>query len=169
MMRRRNATGRQDKNDAYLGGPASLSLGCLLAGRLSGRSTGLLVLRAPGATSATLDGSFCGGGWGFEARGAIRRGGRTIRGVSLGAEANRDTEWGTDRCWGQAQPLCLTREHRLRVRAGENQALITGCRTRLRTGRQRGEGGGRRRTGKAGPLFLKKGESWEMIKKRRLL
>lgn len=89
--------------------------------------------------------------------------------MSLGAEANRDTEWATDRCWGQAQPPCLARGHRLRVRAGGNQALIADCRTRWRAGRQRGEGGGGRRSGKAGPLFLKKRESWEMIKKRRLL
>jgi len=43
-----------------LGGPASLPLGCLLAGRLCGRSAGLLVLRALGAASTTLGGSFCG-------------------------------------------------------------------------------------------------------------
>ena len=52
--------------------------------------------------------------------------------MSLGAEANRDTEWGTDRCWRQGRPPCLGREHRLRVRAGENQTLITDRRTRLR-------------------------------------
>jgi len=44
-----------------LGGPASLPLGSLLACRLGGRSAGLLVLRALGATSATLRGGFCGG------------------------------------------------------------------------------------------------------------
>ena len=61
MMRRRDATGEGDKNDGYLGGPASLPLGSLLACRLGGRSAGLLVLRALGATSTTLRGSFCGG------------------------------------------------------------------------------------------------------------
>jgi len=36
--------GRRDKNDAYLGGPASFPLGWLLAGHVCGRSAGLLVL-----------------------------------------------------------------------------------------------------------------------------
>jgi hypothetical protein len=78
--------------------------------------------------------------------------------MSLGAEANRDTEWGTDRCWRQSRPRRLGREHRLRVRAGENQTLETDRRTRWGDGEAMREGRGGRRDGKAGPLFLKKRE-----------
>jgi hypothetical protein len=90
--------------------------------------------------------------------------GGTISRVSLGTEANRDTEWGTDRCWAWGQLLCLARGHRLWVRAGESQTLITDCGTRLG-----GRGGGEDKEGeeegleKRALFFLKKRASWEMI------
>ena len=52
--------------------------------------------------------------------------------MSLGTEANRDTEWDTDRYWRQGQPRCLARGPRRWVRAEESQASVADCRTRLR-------------------------------------
>lgn len=74
--------------------------------------------------------------------------------MSLGTEANRDTEWATDRCWIRGRPLCLARGHRLRVRARESQTSITDCSGLLRAGRQGGKGGGRKKDWKSGPSFF---------------
>ena len=74
-MRKREEIGRQDKNDAHLGRPASFPLGWFLAGHLCGRSSGLLVLRALRATSAAFRGSFCSTGCESEFKGTIKGGG----------------------------------------------------------------------------------------------